>query len=254
MSVATEGEEISVSRETRQASKINQIFTIIDDSLTQMRDQNIIKINITEPDKIDDRIREAIHNKYKAEIIDKDIFIKVDGGLETTIHVDLVFAARTHNPAWFVAPTTCCVVGPNSYEPDVGIWFIKPTFLQLEHPIVNLCPPPDVWIKHALNNINTIPQINPAIEFVGIALPDLIRSYRQNPTPGVASVHVTPENDQTTRPTHAPLERASGPPMWVEATTEYCSGRNFSALNDFIIHDMNYQYYICDDKKIVDKK
>lgn len=39
---------------------------------------------------------------------------------------------------------------------------------------------------------------------MGIAIPDLIRNYRQNPTPGVASIQATPENDQINRPTRAP--------------------------------------------------
>jgi hypothetical protein len=43
----------------------------------QMRDQNIIKINIPELDNIDDRIREAINSIYKVEIINGVIFIKV---------------------------------------------------------------------------------------------------------------------------------------------------------------------------------
>ncbi|CAI2184602.1 3234_t:CDS:2 [Funneliformis geosporum] len=54
MSVATEGLEdmpIQVTRETRQASKINQIFAKIDDSLMQMQGQNIIKINIQDLEK-----------------------------------------------------------------------------------------------------------------------------------------------------------------------------------------------------------
>ncbi|CAG8671447.1 15748_t:CDS:2 [Rhizophagus irregularis] len=221
-----------LTRETRQISKINQIFTKINETLTRTRDQNIIKIEL---DKFDDHIREAVHSIYKAEIINKDIFIKIDGGLKTTIHFDLVISARAHNPNWFVVPTTTCIVGPNSYGPDVGIWYIRPTFNQLGHPILYACPPPNVWIEdpdrqHALNNFNDVQQINPTIEFVGIALPDMIRCYRQNPAPGVASVHVKPENDQTARPS-----RASGSPMWVEASTEYCSGRNFSALNDYYI-------------------
>ncbi|CAB4390926.1 unnamed protein product [Rhizophagus irregularis] len=200
-----------LTKETRQISKINQIFTKINETLTRTRDQNIIKIEL---DKFDDHIREAVHSIYKAEIINKDIFIKIDGGLKTTIHFDLVISARAHNPNWFVVPTTTCIVGPNSYGPDVGIWYIRPTFNQLGHPILYACPPPNVWIEvfynkdpdrqHALNNFNDVQQINPTIEFVGIALPDMIRCYRQNPAPGVASVHVKPENDQTARPSRGP--------------------------------------------------
>jgi hypothetical protein len=35
----------------------------------------------------------------------------------------------------------------NKYKPDVGFWFIRPTYEQLSKPIVSGCPPPDVYIE-----------------------------------------------------------------------------------------------------------
>ncbi len=42
-----------------------------------MKGQNIIKINISDLEKVDKHIHEAIHSNYNAQIIDSDIFIKV---------------------------------------------------------------------------------------------------------------------------------------------------------------------------------
>ena len=42
-----------------------------------MKGQNIIKINISDLEKVDKHIYETIHNNYNAQIIDDDIFIKV---------------------------------------------------------------------------------------------------------------------------------------------------------------------------------
>jgi hypothetical protein len=41
--------------------------------------------------------------------------------------------------------------------------------------------------------------------------------------------------------------------MWVEAPTEYCSGRYFSALNYYYTrYELSLKYHIRDDKIIVD--
>ncbi|CAI2168464.1 51_t:CDS:2 [Funneliformis geosporum] len=201
---------IQVTRETRQAFKINQI----DDSLTQMKGQNIIKINIPDLEKVDKHIREAIHNNYNAQIIDCDIFIKYDGGNKEGIQADLMISARAQNPIWWVTLNTICVAGGNDYRPDVGIWFQAPTFAQRQNPLVNSCPPPNVYIEvfynqdperaNALTRIAQVQQSNPTIEFVGVALPELVRPYHQNPNPGVASIPATPVNNQNQRPNRAP--------------------------------------------------
>ncbi|CAB4400266.1 unnamed protein product [Rhizophagus irregularis] len=98
----------------------------------------------------------------------------------------------------------------NDYKPDVGIWFQRPTYQQLHNPIANACPPPNVYIEvfyncdtdhqRAFDKLPVIQQNFPAIEFVGIALPDSQGPFRQNPNPGVASAPSTPENP----PNHAP--------------------------------------------------
>ncbi|CAI2192736.1 10721_t:CDS:2, partial [Funneliformis geosporum] len=216
MSVTTEGSEeisIQVTRETRQAFKIKQIFTNINESLTRKRDQNIVKIHIPGLDKVDKYVREAIHNEYNAQIIDNDIFIRYDGGNKENIHCELRNSARTHNPIWYATPNMICVAGGNDYRPDVGVWFQRPTFLQRQNPIVHQRPPPNVWIEvffnedpdrqNVLDRIARVQQIH-VIEFVRIALPQLSGPYRQNPFPAGASTHVIPENDQNARPSRAP--------------------------------------------------
>ena len=42
-----------------------------------------------ELDKVDKRVREAIHNEYNAQIIDNDIFIKVSF-IRITVHLHLL--------------------------------------------------------------------------------------------------------------------------------------------------------------------
>ncbi|PKK65891.1 hypothetical protein RhiirC2_754410, partial [Rhizophagus irregularis] len=69
-----------------------------------------------------------------------------------------------------------------------------PTYQQLHNPIANQCPPPNVYIE----------QNFPAIEFVGIALPDHQSPFHQNPNPGVASAPLTPKNPPNVRPNRAP--------------------------------------------------
>jgi hypothetical protein len=59
----------------------------INESLTRVRDQNIVKINIPELDKVDKYVHEAIHNEYNAQIIDNDIFIKVSFIPEVYLHL-----------------------------------------------------------------------------------------------------------------------------------------------------------------------
>ncbi|CAI2181352.1 4580_t:CDS:2, partial [Funneliformis geosporum] len=112
-----------------------------------MQGQNIVKINIPDLEKVDKHIREVIHSNYNAQIIDSDIFIKCDGKNKEDIQLELAFSARVHNPTWSVSLNTICVAGGNSYQPDIGIWFQKPTYAQRNSPIVNRCPPPNVYIE-----------------------------------------------------------------------------------------------------------
>ena len=55
----------------------------------------------------------------------------------------------------------------------------------------------------ALNRIARVQQSDPTIEFVGIALPDLVRPYHQNPNPMISSVPATQENNQNDRSSQA---------------------------------------------------
>ncbi|CAB5367193.1 unnamed protein product [Rhizophagus irregularis] len=90
-----------VIKET-QASKINQICTKIDEILTQKRNQTLIKITLPELDECNEYVQQAVLDKYKAEMIGEDLFIKVDGGHKTQIQFKLNLSAYTHNQNWFV--------------------------------------------------------------------------------------------------------------------------------------------------------
>ncbi|CAB4400676.1 unnamed protein product [Rhizophagus irregularis] len=202
-----------VIKET-QASKINQICTKIDEILTQKRNQTLIKITLPELDECNEYVQQAVLDKYKAEMIGEDLFIKVDGGHKTQIQFKLNLSAYTHNQNWFVIQGTSCMMAGNKYCPDVGIWFNTPTYDQLHRPFAGTCPPPDVYIEVfynrdpdralAFEKIPVIQQNLPGIEYIGIALPDSQGPFCQNPNPGVASVPSTPENPPNVRPTRAP--------------------------------------------------
>ncbi|CAB5396065.1 unnamed protein product [Rhizophagus irregularis] len=90
-------------------------------------------------------------------MIEKDLFIKIDGGHKTEIQAHLTFSGKVHNRTW-------------------------PTHAQLHKPFVNACPPPDVYIEvfynrdpdrgFALEKLAVIQQNNLGTEFIGIALLD----------------------------------------------------------------------------------
>ncbi|GBB84355.1 hypothetical protein RclHR1_10980007 [Rhizophagus clarus] len=218
MSVTTEGSEelsVPVTRETRQASKINQICTKIDEILTQNRNQTLIKITLPELHECNNEyVKQAVFNKYHAEMVGEDLFIKIDGGNKTRIQFKLNSSADTYNPNWFVTQGTDCVMMGRNYKPDVGIWFNHPNFNQRQTPIASTCPPPDVYIEiffnrdpdrgFAFEKLDAIQQNNLNIEFIGIALPSSQGPFRQNPNPGVASVPSTPLNPPNVRPARAP--------------------------------------------------
>ncbi|CAB4399807.1 unnamed protein product [Rhizophagus irregularis] len=217
MSVATEGSEeifVQVTRETRQASKINQICTKIDEILAQKQNQTLVKITLPELVECNEYVQQVIFDKYSAEMIGEDLFIKIDGGNKTKIQFKLCLSGYTHNQNWFVTQGTDCKMMGNKYKPDVGIWFIEPTYGQRHKPFVNACPPPDVYIEifynrdpdrgFALEKLVVIQQNNLGIEFIGIALPDGQAPFPQNPNPGVASVPSTPVNPPNVRPSRAP--------------------------------------------------
>ncbi|PKY44146.1 hypothetical protein RhiirA4_399569 [Rhizophagus irregularis] len=180
----------------------------------QNQNQTIIKITLPELDESNVYVQQAIFDKYDAEMIEKDLFIKIDGGHKTEIQAHLTFSGKVHNRTWYVAPGTSCMMMGNKYTPDVGIWLIRPTHAQLHKPFVNACPPPDVYIEvfynrdpdrgFALEKLAVIQQNNLGIEFIGIALLDGQAPFPQNPNPGVASVPSTPVNPPNVRPPRAP--------------------------------------------------
>ncbi|PKY17853.1 hypothetical protein RhiirB3_469343 [Rhizophagus irregularis] len=168
-------------RETRQFSMINQILTYIEESLknlkkNEMQDemQDVVMIDLSAYDLDNDDVREMIHVKYEAEIIGKNMFIKYDGILKQRIHRKLANSAEAHNPNWDVDANGMCVLeNRDSFLPDVGIWFQMPTKAERVNPIKERCPLPDVWIE-------------------------------QNPNPGIATTPVTPSTNQNIRTTRAP--------------------------------------------------
>ncbi|CAB4479652.1 hypothetical protein RhiirA1_540690 [Rhizophagus irregularis] len=209
-------------RETRQFSMINQILTYIEESLknlkkNEMQDemQDVVMIDLSAYDLDNDDVREMIHVKYETEIIGKNMFIKYDGILKQRIHRKLANSAEAHNPNWDVDANGMCVLeNRDSFLPDVGIWFQMPTKAERVNPIKERCPLPDVWIEvfynrdpdriHALDNIALVQQLNLGIEFVGISLPYSTVVFQQNPNPGIATTPVTPSTNQNIRTTRAP--------------------------------------------------
>ena len=63
------------------------------------------------------------------------------------MHYNLKYSAVSFNPNWGVSTNAICVIGGAERRPDVGVWFTKPTFAQRSRPIINPCPPPNVYIE-----------------------------------------------------------------------------------------------------------
>lgn len=65
--------------QTNNYKNYKQIYTKINELLQEIskKDQTIVKINISNLNKIDIHILEAIFSEYNAEIIEKELFIKV---------------------------------------------------------------------------------------------------------------------------------------------------------------------------------
>ncbi|CAB4439168.1 unnamed protein product [Rhizophagus irregularis] len=213
MSVATEGVEEMLfegAQETRQASKFIRICAKIDELLEQVQKDDVVEINL--PDELgmneaDAHVLEAIHSIYIADRIGNKLLFKYDGGSKRTIHRRLANSAEAFNPAWFVESNITCCVGRTELQPDVGIWIIPPTQAQCINPIVNRCPPPDVWIEvffdrdldrsNVINSINHCKRFRNGIEYVGIAIPE---TTRQNSNPAQASTAVVRQNNRPNQP------------------------------------------------------
>ncbi|CAG8530444.1 11374_t:CDS:2 [Funneliformis caledonium] len=215
MSFAIEGQEMSntITRETRQTSKVNQICMIIDELLLgQDKNQSYVMVSLPKEidmNSVDVHVLEEVHANYRAERVGNDIFIKYDGINKENIQRYLTNSAGVFNPNWTVATNSICVIGGAERRPDIGVWFIRPTFAQRSRPIINRCPPPNVYIEDpdrdiALTRINFAQQHTTGIEFVGICIPDLTNPFHANPNPQQVSTHAVPAANQNARPTRAP--------------------------------------------------
>ncbi|PKY58552.1 hypothetical protein RhiirA4_412158 [Rhizophagus irregularis] len=177
------------AQETRQASKFIRICAKIDELLEQVQKDDVVEINL--PDELgmneaDAHVLEAIHSIYIADRIGNKLLFKV---------------------TWFVESNITCCVGRTELQPDVGIWIIPPTQAQCINPIVNRCPPPDVWIEvffdrdldrsNVINSINHCKRFRNGIEYVGIAIPE---TTRQNSNPAQASTAVVRQNNRPNQP------------------------------------------------------
>ncbi|CAG8657892.1 16151_t:CDS:2 [Funneliformis caledonium] len=140
-----------ITRKTRQASKVNQICMIIDELLRgQDKNQSYVKVSLPKEidmNNVDVHILEEVHAEYLAERVGNDIFIKYDGINKERMQRRLTNSAEAFNPNWTVENNSICVVGGAERRPDVGVWFIRPTFAQRSRPIINQCPPPSVYIE-----------------------------------------------------------------------------------------------------------
>ncbi|RGB29280.1 hypothetical protein C1646_672559 [Rhizophagus diaphanus] len=221
MSVATEGlEEIQskVTRETKQASLINQVLTYIEESLKKLtpeEKQDVVTIDLSAYKLDNVVVRETIHDSYNAEIIGEHMFIKYDSKKKEKIHRRLANSAEAHNQNWDVDVNGMCTDNNrNEFLPDVGVWFQMPTQAQRTRPIAEQCPLPDVWVEvfyyrdpdrsRALTNIAFVQQQNLGIEFIGIALPYSTNTFQQNPNPGIDTTPANPLANQNARPFIAP--------------------------------------------------
>ena len=76
------------------------------------------------------------------------LLFKFNGGIKAEIHYKLTSSLNQQlPPTWWTQIDTICVVNGNQYRPDVGGWNPKPTRNQRLNPIINLCPPPLLWIE-----------------------------------------------------------------------------------------------------------
>nr|CAG8461484.1 13719_t:CDS:2 [Entrophospora candida] len=179
------------------------------------KDDNIDVIEIDLPpinDKKREKILETIHNIFQAERINDRLFIKFDGLMKERIHSELMISLRQQLPAWLVVTNGVSVVNGNEFRPDVGGWNQWPTRQQQMAPVINVSPPPLLWVEvafnrtkdrvNALNKIEYVQPYCPNTEFVLIVIPFGMSPFQANPNPGIISVAVTlPRAD---RPSRAP--------------------------------------------------
>ncbi|RHZ87995.1 hypothetical protein Glove_26g178 [Diversispora epigaea] len=139
-----------------------------------------------------DKIFEAIHNIFDAEIIDNKLFIK-----------DVVNSLNQQLPTWWNQIDTKCVVNGNQYRPDADSWNTKPTLNQRRAPIINSIPPSLLWVEvtydktdncdNVINKILRVQPYCPNTEFVIIVVPVTGPPFPANLNSGVGSTTITPK-------------------------------------------------------------
>ncbi|CAG8541692.1 940_t:CDS:2 [Diversispora eburnea] len=173
------------------------------------KEAGIIKINFPAEELSNLDVREFIHLHFNAEIIGDNLFIKYNCPLKEDLDHELANSLERKTQGWYISVNNICVINDRELRCDVGVWFQRPTFAQMQRPITYSCPSSNVWIEvfdnidsdrnYALNNINWLQQNTIGIEFVAIAFPG--SPFHSNPDPQMITTHAT---SQHTQPTKAP--------------------------------------------------
>ncbi|CAB4426773.1 unnamed protein product [Rhizophagus irregularis] len=211
------------------ATEVTQICAKIDELLKKAQKDDIVEIDLPDElsmNKADAHVLEIIHMIYSADRIENKLFIKYDGLNKERIHYKLVNSAKTFNPVWYSASNGICVIGGAECQSDTGIWFIRPTQAQRTHPIINQCPPPDVWIEvffnkdldqsNAINKVNYCQRFWTGTEYLGICIPE---TTFQNSNPAQASTAVVQQNNRPNQPPYGIYWDANeNPPVYFTYT------------------------------------
>ncbi|CAJ0871637.1 3145_t:CDS:2, partial [Entrophospora sp. SA101] len=206
---------VDLIQDNAESKVISQIENEVNEELHEMHDVDIIELELPEikaKGRKRDKIFEAIHDIFNAEIVDNKLFIKFNGGIKAEIHKKVTYSLDQQlPPTWWTQIDTICVVNGNQYQPDVGGWNPKPARNQRLNPIINLCPPPLLWIEvtydnsgdrdNAMNKFTCVQPYCLTTEFVIIVVPATETAFPANPNPGVLSMVGTPK---TARPSYAP--------------------------------------------------
>ncbi|CAG8703629.1 3014_t:CDS:2, partial [Ambispora leptoticha] len=121
-------------QDNTKSEMISQIENEINATLSEVHgDVDVIELELPQikaKGKKRDKIFEAIHNIFDAEIIDNKLFSKYNNGVKAEIHSKLTYSLDQQLPTWWNQIDTICVVNGNQYRPDVGGWNPKPTLDQ----------------------------------------------------------------------------------------------------------------------------
>ncbi|CAG8743112.1 21177_t:CDS:2 [Dentiscutata erythropus] len=139
---------INLIQDNTESKVITQIENEVNAELHKVHNVDIIELElprIKAKGKKCDKIFEAIHNIFNAEIVDNKLFIKFNGRIKSEAHKKL-------------------------YQPDMGGWNPKPALNQRIFSIINPCPPPLLWIKMTYDNsgdydniINKFARVQPTV-------------------------------------------------------------------------------------------